>query len=493
MFGLLAAWAIIFGVAEPVRAAQTINTTSTTSCTAQGGALTGGNLLTDFNNGTFGTANGQPNQSPSVNPYPGQINSGQFANFYSFFHGAYGFVANAQTARNSFQHPGITDPVYGASGYFFASDPNVTTPTVNFTALNVIPDENYQVSFWAANSEPNGAPNNINLEINGIVSLNTGPLQAFQSAMEWKRYSYVFNAGNRTQVVFALRSLETGAGGRDFYLDNVELRRCNIAGGTITGTVYSDVNRDNAYQSAVEAGLRDIRTDLYDDRGTASTADDLYISSFSSAANGNFQFINVPANNNYRLRVLTNDPDLPYLATFGTTQNLLASLAPGATVTGRNFGFDLPPPTFALSKTSKVYPGQGGGVFALPGQDVEYTIVVKNTGGGGQDNNSTLLIDALPNTLTFYNSDFDGAGTLTTDPVYFTQTGTNLTFSYSSDVRFSNGTAAPTDFNACTYTPATGYDTAVRYICINPKGTMAGSPAQPSWTVKFRAQIKQVN
>ena len=480
----------VLSVPAAVQAAQTINTTSTTSCTAQGGSINGSNLLTDFDNGTFGTANGQPDQSPTVNPYPGQIDSGQFAHFYSFFHGAYGFIANAQTARNPYQHPGITDPVYGATGRFFASDPNVTSPTVNFTALNVIPDQNYQVSFWAANSEPNGTPNNINLEINGIVSLNTGPLQAFNSALEWKKYSYVFNAGNRTSVIFALRSLETGAGGRDFYLDNVELRQCSITGGTIEGTVYSDVDRSNTYQSALEASLQIIRVDLYDDRGTASTADDLFISSYSSLGDGTFQFNNIPPNTNYRVRVLSDDPDLPYLAALGTPQNLLASLASGATVSGRDFGFDLPPPSLSVSKLSAIYADQGGGVFALPEQDLEYTITVTNGGGGGQDNNSNFMVDSLPSTLTFHNDDFDGAGTLTGDPIYFTQSGADLSFTYADDVGFSDSITAPTSLAQCTYVPVSVYDPEVRHICVNPKGTMAGDATPTSWTIKFRAQIK---
>ena len=470
-------------------AAQTINTTSTTSCTAQGGTLIGGNLLTDFDNGTFGFENGQPDQSPSSNPYPGQIDSGQFANFYSFFHGAFGFIANAQTARNPYQHPGITDPVYGATGRFFASDPNVTTPTINFSAQNVVPDANYQVSFWAANSEPNGTPNDINLEIDGIASLNTGPLQAFQSALEWKLYSYVFNAGDRTEVLFALRSLETGAGGRDFYIDNVELQRCTGQNGVIEGSVYSDVDGDNIFQSAREATFSNITVQLYDDRGTAATADDLFISSTSTLADGMYRFINMFAGNNYRLRVTENDPDLPASATFGTPQNLLAVLASGATVSNRNFGFDLPPPAFSVTKSSQVYADQGNGVFHIPGQDVEYELTVTNSGGSGYDANSNLMIDALPSNLIFYNGDFDGPGTLTSEPIYFVQNDAGLTFDYTNNVGFSNAATAPAGFADCDYTPDPGYDPDVRFICVNPSGTMSGGSAAPSWTIRFRAQI----
>ena len=481
----------LLGIALPSAAwaAQTINATSTTSCIAQGGTLVGGNLLTDFDNGTFGFENGQPDQSPSTNPYVGQIDSGQFANFYDFFHGAFGFIANAQTARNGAQHPGITDPVYGATGRFFASDPNVTSPTINFSAQNVVPNANYQVSFWAANSEPNGAPNDINLEIDGITSLNTGQLLAFPSALEWKLYSYVFNAGNRTDVIFALRSLETGPRGRDFYIDNVELQRCNGQNGVIEGSVYSDVDGDNIFQPAREATFNNITVQLYDDRGTAATADDLFVSSTSTLTDGMFRFINMFPSNNYRLRVIENDPDLPVSATFGTPQNLLAVLASGATVSNRNFGFDLPPPNFSVTKASQVYAGQGGGVFHIPGQDVEYGLTVTNSGGSGYDANSNLMIDALPSSLIFYNGDFDGSGTLTSDPIYFVQNGAGLSFDYTNDVRFSDAATAPTGFADCNYAPAPGYDPDVRFICVNPKGTMSSGSAPPSWTIRFRAQI----
>ena len=48
----------------------------------------------------------------------------------------------------------------------------------------------------------------------------------------------------------------------------------------------------------------------------------------------------------------------------------------------------------------------------------------------------------------------------------------------------------PASFAACTYTPTAQYDPLVRYICINPKGTMAGSTGTPpSFTVTFAARV----
>ena len=91
--------------------------------------------------------------------------------------------------------------------------------------------------------------------------------------------------------------------------------------------------------------------------------------------------------------------------------------------------------------------------------------------------------------MEFFNGDIDGAGPAT-GPVIFTQTGSGLTITPATDLRYSNLVAVPANFAACTYTPVAGYDPAVRHICFNPKGAMlsGGAPA-PSFSVQFRARI----
>lgn len=129
------------------------------------------------------------------------------------------------------------------------------------------------------------------------------------------------------------------------------------------------------------------------------------------------------------------------------------------------------------------------GGYSLPGTDMIYTITITNIGEGVTDTDSVVIIDEMPSQMTFFNGDHDGSGP-STDRVGFNETATTLSFNPNTDVRFSDAAAKPSSFAACTYTPATGYDPAVTFICLNPKGQMAAGDPDPSFGVSFRARIK---
>jgi uncharacterized repeat protein (TIGR01451 family) len=148
-----------------------------------------------------------------------------------------------------------------------------------------------------------------------------------------------------------------------------------------------------------------------------------------------------------------------------------------------------PLPAVTMLKSSMVYDNGIDPPLATPGNDAMYSIQMINTGWGSISNNTVLILDALPAAMTFFNGDANGAAA-GTDPVIFTDASSGLTYSYASDVRYA--TSAPASFAACGYTPAAGYDPNVRYICINPKGTLLGKTGAtaPGFTVQFRAKIK---
>ncbi len=142
-----------------------------------------------------------------------------------------------------------------------------------------------------------------------------------------------------------------------------------------------------------------------------------------------------------------------------------------------------------LSKAGTVYDPLSANLFAVPGNDLLYTITATNTGTGPADSDSVFVYDTLPATLEFFNGDVDGGGPAT-GPVLFNAATSGLTYTEATDLRYSNAAAAPASFAACTYTPVAGYDPAVRHVCLNPKGTMLSGAGPPSFNFQLRARIQ---
>lgn len=142
--------------------------------------------------------------------------------------------------------------------------------------------------------------------------------------------------------------------------------------------------------------------------------------------------------------------------------------------------------TLTLVKTSSVISDPVNGSTnpkMIPGSIVLYSILVSNTGQTAVDNNSVLLIDSLPSQMR--------VGTAATPTFTQGSPTSGLTFNATNDIRYSNSGTAPTTFAGCTYTPTMAYDPAVKFVCVNPKGTMAGSTGTPpNFTISFRAQMQ---
>lgn len=152
------------------------------------------------------------------------------------------------------------------------------------------------------------------------------------------------------------------------------------------------------------------------------------------------------------------------------------------------FGTSLEP-KISAKKGVKTFPGNTS-PYALPGNDVIYEISAENTGQGPVDLDTIFIVDAMPSQLTFYNDDIDGPGP-ETDPIILIDNGSGLTFNFAADAGFSDNAAAPTNLAACSYAPAPGYDPAVTYICLNPKGSFnEGAVTPSSFEFHFRAKIE---
>lgn len=151
----------------------------------------------------------------------------------------------------------------------------------------------------------------------------------------------------------------------------------------------------------------------------------------------------------------------------------------------------VPGANLQASKSVAVFDPNNEGLYALPGNDVIYTITATNEGTGAADTDSMELIDTLPPEIEIWNGDIDDAGP-ETNPVAFSQTGgAGLTFNYATDVRYSTAATKPADFDACTaFTPDNNYRPDFNFICFNPKGSMAAGDPDPTFSVSFRARIE---
>lgn len=141
--------------------------------------------------------------------------------------------------------------------------------------------------------------------------------------------------------------------------------------------------------------------------------------------------------------------------------------------------------TLAIAKSSTLVSDPVNGTAnpkAIPGAIVRYSLTVQNSGPTATDSNSVLIVDSLPAQIS--------VGTAAS-PVFTQGSPTSaLSFSAATDIRYSNAATAPASFAACTYSPVAAYDPAVRYVCLRPQGSMAGSTGTPtSFTLSIEGRI----
>jgi len=166
---------------------------------------------------------------------------------------------------------------------------------------------------------------------------------------------------------------------------------------------------------------------------------------------------------------------------YGGTFAIFSSAAAESETTEQNVDLQ-------ITKTSETYGAASHNRKSIPGNDKLYHVTVTNLGDGSPGPNSLVIIDSLPIEVSYWGGDLDDSGP-ETHSVAWSDSNSDLTFSYSSDVRFSQGSAPPASFSDCNYTPPLDYDQTVRFVCIRPQGTMAGDPGDPSFTVTFRVRI----
>lgn len=138
-------------------------------------------------------------------------------------------------------------------------------------------------------------------------------------------------------------------------------------------------------------------------------------------------------------------------------------------------------PKLTAAKTVAVI----GNDYALPGNLVEYTIAVNNT-GGTIDADTFVLEDPIPENVAIFTGDFDGSG----NPIQFVDSSSptsGLNCCTASNIEYSDSVTTPPVFG---YVPVALYDPAIKYLRVSPSGDMRDAQVNPvDVAFIFRAKI----
>lgn len=134
--------------------------------------------------------------------------------------------------------------------------------------------------------------------------------------------------------------------------------------------------------------------------------------------------------------------------------------------------------------TSAPFVSNPANPLATPANDLSLSTTVTNPGTGSTAADSIFLAITINGATTFLNAPTPAFGGV----VRFQSSSGSLTFTPATDLRFSDAATRPTALAQCTYTPAADYDPQVRYVCLNPKGTLP-SGASGQFIVEMRVQV----
>jgi uncharacterized repeat protein (TIGR01451 family) len=130
----------------------------------------------------------------------------------------------------------------------------------------------------------------------------------------------------------------------------------------------------------------------------------------------------------------------------------------------------------------------GSNPKAIPGAVVQYTLGVSNQGAGAVDAGSMVITDPLPAGVALYVDTSGG------DPIVFADgaVASGLSWSYATDVTFSNQPGGGPPYNYTPVPDAQGFDAAVTGYRINPSGPMNGATAGnvPGFNLRVRVRIQ---
>nr|WP_197474672.1 DUF11 domain-containing protein [Deinococcus puniceus] len=378
-------------------------------CSALAGNTgTGSNLVTDFNNGTFGVSTSDPlvastnTRSPAAWPYPAatlgygytQVSTGGPGDGSLSLVNRLGSPRIYSTWSDSLTPITVTGTGSGVAssdadtGRFLLI--NGATPgatIIQTTIAGLTPYTNYQLLGLFSNVIDNNQTGfvlpNIDFFVNGASYFRTGNIPQDVQAT-WRRAGFVFNSGNSTTATFKVVSRVPAATGNDLAFDQLSLNQCQgTYVNTLSGFLYGDTDNSLSFQNPAEPQLpAGVTVDLQytDSNGNPVTVAKTITGVGSDT--GKYVFTNVPPpppGFSYFVHV----EDGSYSGEVNTVPAGYSLLTPNNApvtgtpnyVSGTNIG-----PDFGFSFADLGITKSNGATGLLPSSTTTYTIRVTNNG-----------------------------------------------------------------------------------------------------------------
>jgi hypothetical protein len=264
------------------------------------------------------------------------------------------------------------------------------------------------------------------------------------------------------------------------------------ASNPVTANVYDNLG------ALLASGIR-----LYNDgtHGDTTANDAIWSNDGSVPADPTYTFLgSSPSGANWKVSVYAKDAST---SSIGASNGLIHIPAqPNSPEIQANFytvdeqTFAVQAPSLLNTKTVTVTSDPLNGTTNpknIPGAIELYAVRITNQGAGAVDNNSVLVIDAIPANTKMFVGDLGAPGS---GPVAFTDgsPSSGLTWTFTA----LNSAAANLDFSkdngvTWTYNPTAdtdGCDAAITNIRMRPQGTMPGNTAgNPYFELRFRVRV----
>ncbi|MFG6579080.1 DUF6923 family protein [Sulfitobacter sp. 1A13191] len=259
----------------------------------------------------------------------------------------------------------------------------------------------------------NGTPGSVTPQAIG-PAVYAGMFDALWFDRDGRLYGYsnttnnLFAISTATGVPQLVSGIPVDEGGRS---DGISCRgAAPIPLGGISGNIYEDADASDVKDNGETNFGAGVGISVYADNGTpANTADDIFLVTTDTLADGTYAVGELMVNTTYRVALNEADPDLPSGLTIGTSNPLLGVPVSGNSVTSdQDFGFDPAGSDLELSKIAAATGTTTPITNVSEGDTIDWIITITNVSGGSPS--GVKVIDQIPSGFAYVSDDAPATG-----------------------------------------------------------------------------------